>query len=97
MPRFDGTGPNGMGSKTGRALGYCDTDDDNNVNYARGTGRGIGRGTGRGMRRGGFCRCIAPSNYNGVSEKTLLRHEKEILEERLAYINKYIDDAEVDK
>lgn len=96
MPRFDGTGPNGMGSKTGKGLGYCDTDDENNVTYARGTGRGMGRRMGRGMKRGG-CRCITPNYYNGVSEKTLLRHEKEILEERLAYINKCIDDVEVEK
>lgn len=25
MPRFDGTGPNGLGPKTGRGLGNCDT------------------------------------------------------------------------
>ena len=32
MPRFDGTGPNGRGSRTGRGLGNC--------NQARGSYRG---------------------------------------------------------
>lgn len=38
MPRFDGTGPAGMGPMTGRGLGPC--------GYGRGCGRGYGRGLG---------------------------------------------------
>ena len=45
MPRRDGTGPNGMGSRTGRGLGIC-----TGVN-APGFGQGYGAGYGRG---GGF-------------------------------------------
>ena len=58
MPRFDGTGPNGMGSQTGRGLGRCASNnvDQTNVNereyYGRGLGRGLGRGAGRGLGRG---------------------------------------------
>lgn len=48
MPRFDGTGPNGEGSKTGRNQGYC----EGSVAY-RGRGcrgfRGRGMGFGRGF------------------------------------------------
>ncbi len=44
MPGGDGTGPNGLGSRTGRALGYCA--DYDNPGYARGPGRGMGRGFG---------------------------------------------------
>jgi len=52
MPGFDGTGPIGYGSMTGRGLGYC------NPRVGAGTpfyGRrpGSGRGWGRGFRRGG--------------------------------------------
>ena len=49
MPGGDGTGPMGMGSMTGRAMGYC-------VGYAAPGyanpvgGRGMGRGGGRGGR-----------------------------------------------
>ncbi|BDQ35526.1 hypothetical protein JCM14722_30680 [Pseudodesulfovibrio portus] len=51
MPRRDGTGPNGMGSQTGRGLGMC-----TGVN-APGLNRGYGAGYGRrgGMRaRNGY-------------------------------------------
>lgn len=52
MPGFDGTGPVGYGSMTGRGLGYC------NPRVGAGTpfyGRrsGWGRGRGGGFRRGG--------------------------------------------
>jgi len=53
MPRGDGTGPQGMGPRTGRAAGYCSGYDlpgyDNPV-----SGRGYGRGMawGRGGRGG---------------------------------------------
>lgn len=54
MPRGDGTGPSGMGSKTGRAAGYCagyDRPGFANSLPGRGYGRGLGRGIGG---RGGF-------------------------------------------
>lgn len=60
MPRFDRTGPNGEGPRTGRGLGDCPTNqnvktDDKQVNnndsqvYGRGLGRGLSRGPRRGM------------------------------------------------
>ena len=58
MPGGDGTGPNGLGSRTGRALGYCVGYDS--PGYVKGPGRGMARGFGggvdirygRGMARG---------------------------------------------
>ncbi len=52
MPRGDRTGPWGLGSRTGRGLGYCS--DFSTPGYTKGPGMGIGwgRGWGRGWRRG---------------------------------------------
>ena len=53
MPAGDGTGPVGMGPRTGRAAGYCSGYDEPGwVNPApgRGLGRGWGRRGGRGRR-----------------------------------------------
>lgn len=60
MPRGDGTGPNGMGPRTGRAAGYC-TGNGMPGYLNRGAARGwggfwgscmgfLGRGGGRGYR-----------------------------------------------
>ena len=55
MPRGDRTGPEGLGSRTGRALGYCA--GYNSPGFTRGLARGgagfgFGRGRGRGFGRG---------------------------------------------
>jgi len=47
MPGGDGTGPSGLGSRTGRALGYCAGYDS--PGYTKGPGRGGGRGFGGGL------------------------------------------------
>ncbi len=47
MPGGDGTGPNGLGTQTGRALGYCVGSDS--PGYVRGPGRSVARGFGRGV------------------------------------------------
>ena len=46
MPRGDGTGPWGQGSKTGRGLGYCS--GYSAPGYTKGPGMGLARGFGRG-------------------------------------------------
>lgn len=65
MPGGDGTGPNGMGSMTGRGAGYCagfEAPGYASLTPGRGFGRGAGygRGMGRGMmgfgRQAGFGR-----------------------------------------
>ncbi|HEC21013.1 MAG TPA: hypothetical protein ENI70_00685 [Candidatus Peregrinibacteria bacterium] len=57
MPRFDRTGPQGQGPKTGRGTGPC-------AGSPRAQGRGgygTGRGFGRGLRRGfGWLRGLWP-------------------------------------
>lgn len=50
MPRRDGTGPAGMGSRTGRGLGMC-TDEDA-PRFGRKFGGGYGRGSGVRARNG---------------------------------------------
>lgn len=53
MPRGDRTGPMGMGSMTGRAMGYCSGSSVTgfaNPAYGRGFGRGVGGGIGGGRR-----------------------------------------------
>lgn len=58
MPRGDGTGPQGQGSKTGRGLGPCGTGTEESVNpgerigFFQRLGRGLGfgqKGAGRGQ------------------------------------------------
>lgn len=48
MPMGNGTGPNGMGPRTGRGAGYC-----NGFNMPGAYNRGAGLGGGRGFGRGG--------------------------------------------
>lgn len=48
MPGGDRTGPRGLGSRTGRGLGYCAGYDAPGYVYSSGYGFGRGRGYGRG-------------------------------------------------
>ncbi len=51
MPGRDRTGPNGLGSMTGRRMGFCA--DNSNLNYSdRGLGYGRGNRCGLGFGRG---------------------------------------------
>ena len=57
MPRGDRMGPNGMGSMTGRNLGYCNGYENpgnvkNSPNEGAGFRRDLGRGFGRSYGRG---------------------------------------------
>jgi len=57
MPGGNGTGPNGMGSMTGRGAGYCTGNGmPGSMNPAAGRGAGFafGRGAGFGAGRRGF-------------------------------------------
>jgi len=55
MPKLDGTGPSGQGSKTGRVMGNCN--GSNNSSVASFKHCGHRRGVGLGLRR-------ASSNQN---------------------------------
>lgn len=72
MPRKDGTGPIGMGAKTGRCVGYC-----NNLGDANSIGEAYFRGNRCGNRRGnrrkfsatgisGFCGSFPKNNSTGT-------------------------------
>ncbi len=83
MPRFDGTGPGGLGPGTGWGLGPCGA----RMGYGRrGGGRGWGRGYGRGF--GGY----GPYGYpyqpqiTKKEEKEMLGEEVTDLEEELKAI-----------
>lgn len=64
MPRGDRTGPQGLGPKTGRGFGPCNSDNQiprtpnqpDGTGFSRGIGmgrrRGKGQGAGRGQGRG---------------------------------------------
>jgi len=52
MPRMNGTGPEGKGSKTGRRLGRCKNQRTEELNEKPGKGMGKRRKSGGGAGRG---------------------------------------------
>jgi hypothetical protein len=56
MPGYDGTGPRGYGSMTGRGMGYCAVPGTRRWfgGGAFGWGRSLGRGRGLGFGRGAY-------------------------------------------
>ncbi len=100
MPRGDGTGPNGLGPRTGRGLGYCN--GYNSPGFTRGGfGRGYGRGFGygRGYRWGyqGGYNPAPPADYTPVSEKTLIENEIRVLNDQLKALQKRLGEIETEK
>lgn len=107
MPRGDRTGPQGMGPRTGRALGLCSgypVPGYANVGWgggAGGQGLGLGRGQGRGLGRGRGFRAQAPLAYGPPApvaapltpeqEAEALRQHAEALEGQLHAIQARID------
>lgn len=81
MPKFDGTGPMGQGSKTGWGLGPC----------AGGMGfrRGFGRGFGRFWRFG--------SQVSPKDEKQMLEGEAKILEDDLKAVKERLSELSAQK
>jgi len=51
MPFGDGSGPGGLGPRTGRGFGFCSGYDHPGYRMGRGFGRGRGFGFGRGFGR----------------------------------------------
>ncbi|MBN1776856.1 MAG: DUF5320 domain-containing protein [Clostridiales bacterium] len=108
MPRGDGTGPMGMGSKTGRGAGYCNGFSTpgyaNTAGFPGGFGCGFGRG--RGFRRmyystgmPGWARYGAPvaplAGAAAFDEKAFLRNQTEALEAQLQQLKQRM--TELDK
>ena len=78
MPRFDGTGPGGLGAGTGWGLGPCGA----GMGWRRGFGRGYGRGFGwRGY--GGY---PYQPQITKKEEKDMLMDDAKDLEEELKEI-----------
>lgn len=84
MPRGDGTGPMGGGSRTGRGLGAC-----TGVNATRGAG--LGMGLGRRGRSGGFGRGFAVDQTANKTQEDLLKEQRNNLQNQLEVIEKQIE------
>lgn len=87
LPRRDGTGPLGVGAKTGRGFGLC-----TGIKAAK---YGIGLGMGLGLaRRGGFGgkRFFFEDNESSLSQKEFLEEEKSLLQNRLDLIEGQLKD-----
>ncbi len=108
MPRGDRTGPAGMGSMTGRRVGFCAgynapgfiTPGYCGAGYGRGCGRGYGRGMGydRGAGRGISRMGYGPSNIiqtGKFDDKAVMTDQVRFLEEELEIARKQL--AEIEK
>lgn len=84
MSRRDGTGPMGLGSMTGRGLGFCT--GANAVKYGADLGLGCRRGLGR-----GFGRNFAVDQTSSKTQKELLQEQKDLLQSRLEVIDKQLE------
>jgi len=77
MPLGDRTGPEGMGPRTGRRMGYCagfDTPGYVDSGFERGFGIGRKYGRGRGIGRGFGRRFISRARF-----RTMTRNEEPTL------------------
>ena len=86
MPRRDGTGPQGVGSRTGRGLGNCAGEQTPTQSL------GFGRGGGRGLvRRRGFGRGFLVNQAPSKTKKELLSEQKKLLQDQLDVIDKQLE------
>lgn len=90
MPAFNGTGPQGAGSMTGRGLGPC----GGGAAYGRGMGRGMGRGLGRGL---GFGRGYAYRQPTKTEETADTKAYISDLEAELKEMKDYLKDLQTKK
>ena len=77
MPGYDGTGPTGQGSMTGRGMGYCA------VGITPEFARPLAGGMGFGLRRG---RCFGPYASPAQDEPAGLKAQITLLEEQLTAV-----------
>ncbi len=100
MPRGDGTGPMGMGPRTGRGAGFC-------AGFPVPGYMSAGFGRGRGYGRMFYHRWphYAPYGYypavpqapQAVDEKEMLQREAKLLEDQLNQIRERLSQLESDK
>lgn len=94
MARFDGTGPIGMGSMTGKGMGYCAEDASETPLYGRSFRRGgFGRGGQSSTRRATRCGFRRYSLDDIQSNEEALLEEKKILEKRLNFIEQKLKNS----
>jgi|LSQX01.2.fsa_nt_gb hypothetical protein len=87
MPRYNGTGPRGQGSLSGRGRGYCAQRSPgyDSISYGRRMGCGMGRGFGRGLG-------LAPI----LSEREILEDHMRSLEEELRAVKDALGNTKED-
>ena len=98
MPGFNGTGPGGQGSMTGRRMGNCvgsnSQGNDDRFNAGRGFGRGFQKGFARNQGMGfGFRHGFRNQNVENspeVSEKTIIENEINTLKNQLSLLEKQL-------
>lgn len=95
MPGRDRTGPSGLGSMTGRRMGFCVDNDNLNysnrgLGYQRGNrgGFGYGRGSGRGFGYGFRNQYV--ENSPNISEKTMIENNISILKDQLSSLEQQL-------
>ncbi len=86
MPRRDGTGPMGMGARTGRGMGNCSS------GVKRGLGLAISAGLGLGLKRG--FRNLLRLSLTPEEEVSMLKSKAEDLEQGLSKIKERINELE---
>ena len=99
MPMGNGTGPEGMGPRTGRGAGFCNGYDMpgayNRGGFNRGAGRrfnrGGGRGFGGGMGRGYGFNTAPMQNFPAADRDEMLKNEAEYLEKRLKEVREQLE------
>ena len=95
MPGRDRTGPSGLGSMTGRRMGFC-ADKSNQYYSNRGLGYGRGNRCGLGFGRGygfgsrfGYGNGYIESTPN-VSDKTIIENEIRVLKDQLSSLEEQL-------
>ena len=81
MPGLDGTGPQGQGPLTGRAMGKCGSGQAKPSGRGMGRGMGAGQGTGRGFGRGFAGGYVEPVNLSKEEQKKILKAQLKNLDE----------------
>jgi len=104
MPRSDKTGPQGKGPMTGRRMGTCASNTNQDSNPERGFGNGFGRGMktfgGRGFGRSGgrgFGRGYANLEETKNSETEILTKEMDQLKKKLTLLESQLSKDQTKK
>ncbi|MBD3279877.1 MAG: hypothetical protein GF390_04200 [Candidatus Pacebacteria bacterium] len=85
MPNFDGTGPKGMGSRSGRGFGRCFG--------MPGMGWGAGPGRGRGLGLGQAC-WFCGRSWSEADEKNWLEDYKTDLKQEIELVDKALTELD---